>query len=438
MPPPGCNTSPTGTEAKEYRKYHPVPFYVEEQEPQVSLANREEEEGPVLSFTPVGKPFLLQGIDSDVVSLASLDTPLKKAIMDHVQDVTPQTEQSARTVGNYVRGSSKTQECVSEEDSYKSEDEMARKLIEDDEDVNLSEEEESFGDEYDVVEAEVVVLESQEESRDEIQTVQSPKHLSWEVQDAGESKGNDYSKSKNVSGNHGSDYKPKDNGRDSKSLDENQSGCGNLGGAQDDEKDDDDEDISRRKRVLPEDPTDDVEREEDTEEEPEITTSSTGKSSNSLSDRKRKYTRNPRKYKPSLEGSSPPKKRTPKTTPVEKMLEEDKERDYEVSDAFLHAFLLKVQTVTESRNPSLHNEFLKVLSESVAANESEIELLKRVQSLLKDYPELVAEFATFVDTDKPGTVEDSDFSNYQEVQAQVNFIRHLEVSSMLHLKSKFT
>lgn len=211
---------------------------------------------------------------------------------------------------------------------------------------------------------------------------------------------------------------------------------------------DDDGDRPHRpnEKRLPDATVDDeMDKEEDTEEDPEHdiesntpqpSTSTVKVSSNGDSV---ENGRSVRKRKSNKRGSmSPPKKRTTKSIPVETMLEDDHERDEEVAEVFMDAFFNKVRITTESRHPNLFNELLKIFQDAAeSAGITEHDILPKVKCLLRDYPQLQAEFSTFMQ-EVPGeenneeqhadAIDESAFHDREEAHAYFNFMRHLEAS----------
>jgi len=432
-------------------------------------------ENDSVSVTAVGEPFYLPSDlvqESDVIDLASLATPLKRAILESAEgpgfvpgidnglsctELESETrynleiensrdQHSARTFGG-----TRSKLSESKLNGYNEYDDAltdSSESSESDESMNgddsPSSAEGDTGRTSPIQVIEEVVISSDDET-----PISSSSDRKVDPSESGGDNNKSDNKSSVTSGQGTSNTSGKHT-TSSEGMFQNPSSSSVQLGAKRGRREDDEEDKNRKNnRRNPRDYSDkgnpDIAEQEETEdEETEVkdqanTQLKKQKCLNKRKDTKRNKNPTKEKSKKSPSNSNAVssgigKKRpmkSSKCTPVEKMLDEDRALDEEISEAFLESFLHRLQAATEKKHPGLNNEFVKLLceAEQSTSGNSDQELLAKVRALLKEYPELLAEFTTFIESDENQIPlkEDEHFQEKQKNDAYILFLRHLEV-----------
>ncbi|CAL8126049.1 unnamed protein product [Orchesella dallaii] len=127
-------------------------------------------------------------------------------------------------------------------------------------------------------------------------------------------------------------------------------------------------------------------------------------------------------------------------TPADKMLQENSTDFDDVADAYMETYLAKVHSVTESKNPGLYTAFLQTLMDAGDLPVNQAELHAKVKVLFKDYPELLKEFESFLDPtpkiDEPNTAMGP--TAHDQSISHIKFLQQLEkfTEKCPQLKSK--
>lgn len=104
--------------------------------------------------------------------------------------------------------------------------------------------------------------------------------------------------------------------------------------------------------------------------------------------------------------------------------------DDDVADAYMEAYLGRVQVATEANHPGLYTAFVQVLMEAGESTVNQQELHGKVKALFKDYPDLLKEFESFLDPSMDTSNESASAtgsSSHDQTLAEINFIQMVEV-----------
>lgn len=124
-------------------------------------------------------------------------------------------------------------------------------------------------------------------------------------------------------------------------------------------------------------------------------------------------------------------------TQPENMLQESSTDFDDASDAYMEAYLSRVQAATEANHPGIYTAFVQALMEAGETTINQQELHGKIKVLFKDYPDLLKEFESFLDpslnTSNEASTSVAGWSSHDQTLAEINFIQMVEVRVSFHL-----